>query len=338
MAIGENKSLTAGTTTFPFGPITQSGNTFTENATIDDYVITPLSALTGTDTMTVTPIPVPGGSFQPQSTFTNLSCIPYADFSAAAGSAQGNPDPVCVEVERDCFSTGTDCSTIIYTATLDFNIDKFSEPNGVGGAAFLGQDGAACPTFGFNHNITSSYTGSSVTDPLKGGSKDGGSCYVAAFDPTAAVVPAGKTVSTFFGFELPVLDSAVSPKFDGFKNPILPLEPLSWDSNDSSGTGLKGLQVCTAPNPDGSCSAPAGVGAFWVNLSSIPVANCGTFQGENNLPGTLLNSNNFPGEELFVWNTTKAKGVPKGCQVRVVLQFSQGGFQAPALFQYLKAQ
>src|SRR5439155_17577849 len=60
VAIGENKTLTAGSpTTFKFG---SSGD--------DDYVITPLNSASG-DSMTITPIPVSPGSFSP--TNTNFS-------------------------------------------------------------------------------------------------------------------------------------------------------------------------------------------------------------------------------------------------------------------------
>ena len=170
VAIGEAQTLTSSqTSTFKFG----SGG-------FDDYQITPLSTLTGTDTMTITPIPVPSGNFQaPFFTSTLYQCVPYYDYSTTG-------HPTCVEVERDC--SGPDCSTFLYSATLDFNID--TSVGNIGGAAFLGQVGAACPTTGFNINITTSYTGSLVgtNDPLKGGSKGGGSCYVAAWDPTAPTV------------------------------------------------------------------------------------------------------------------------------------------------------
>ena len=330
VAIGEAKTLTASATAFPFGPVTGSGP-FTENATVDDYQITPLSALTpGADMMTITAIPVLSNQFG-AANFPTLNCIPYADYSSL-----GNP--VCVEVERDC--TGPDCANLVYSATLDFNIDANSQPTGVGGAAFLGQAGTACPTKGFDRNITSSYTGSAIgtgVDPLKGGSGGGGSCYVGAFDPTAADVAPGVAVSTFFGFEFPVSDTKVNPILQPI--PVL----LNWDLKDTSGNPVTNLILCANTScPTGGANPP------WVNLSLIAltpnVANCTAIANASSplpsVPNLLVKGHpplglvNFgKGEYSFVWNTATNLKL-KGCQVRVVAQFSSGAFDAPAVFQY----
>jgi hypothetical protein len=337
VAVGEAKTLTASATTFPFGPFVASGGgVFVETpgpnqATPDDYQITALSALTpGADMMTITAIPVSHfGVLGSLTHFSTLDCIPYADYSTAAGSA------TCVEVERDC--TGLDCPNLVYSATLDFNID--TSVGNIGGAAFLGQAGAACPTNGFDRNITTSYTGSQVgtIDPLKGGSGGGGSCYMGAFNPTAPTVAPGVTVSTFFGFEFPVSNTKVNPILQPI--PVL----LNWDLKDTSGNPVTNLILCANTScPTGGTNPP------WVNLSLIAltpnVANCTAIANASSplpsVPNLLVKGHpplglvNFgKGEYSFVWNTATNLKL-KGCQVRVVAQFSSGAYDAPAVFQY----
>src|SRR5208282_4490860 len=108
VAIGENKPLTATSTTkFPFGPFASNGNVDTETSGQDDIQITPLNSAAG-DTLTVTAVPVPAGplglapwagpeyfgvegplSPEPPlgqvrfsaTNFSNLACVPLADFS-----------------------------------------------------------------------------------------------------------------------------------------------------------------------------------------------------------------------------------------------------------------
>ncbi len=262
--------------------------------------------------------------------FPNLACVPYADFSSAN-------NPVCVEIERDC--SGADCTTFLYNATLDFNIDAHSLPNGIGGAAFIGKDGLPCPRNDFDVNITSSYTGSSVTDPISGSSKKGGgSCYLAAFDPSVSPVAPGVTVSTFFGFEFPVSNTKVNPLL-----PPLPV-PLSWDFKDSSGNPVNNLTLCANTScPTGGANPP------WVNLSLTAltpnVADCDQIAANSSplpsVPNLLVKGhpalglvNLGKGEYSFVWNTQTNLKL-KGCQVTVVLQFSSGLAVFPAKFQYV---
>lgn len=325
VAIGENKPLIAGqTTVFSFG-----------TGGVDDYQITPTNSLAG-DTMTITPIPqayVPGQFGATD--FPTLNCVPYADFN--------NGSPFCVEIERDC--NGADCATFLYTAQLDFNIDGSQLPNGIGGAHFLGQHDVACPTNGFNLDILISYTGSAVTgtDPMKGGGSGGKSCFTAAFDPNAAPVAQGVTVSNFFGFEFPVSDTRVNPVF-----PPFPVD-LNWDFNNSAGP-VTNLHLCpggpSQNNP--SVCATAGVAAPWVYLSlialtqtpacvaeaaaSTPLPSVPNFFVKGHPPLGLLNFGK--GEYTFFWDTTTSIKGLKGCQVKVALQFDSGLVVNPATFQY----
>jgi hypothetical protein len=353
-AIGENKALTAGSTTvFPFGPFTCTngeGIVCTETSVADDLQVAPRNSAGG-DTLTVTAVPIPAGPLSldnwgtdffgiegplpveppfgqqrfSATNYANLACVPYSDFSSA-----GNPG--CVELELDCPAADSDGCQFVYNATADFNIDKLSLPNGIGGAHFLGQhDGnpagynGQCPTTGFNVDIIESYT-ATVPDPITGGGR-GNSCFVTAFDPTATVVPPGTTVSNFFGFEFPVSDTKVNPIF-------VPLPvPLSWDYHDSSGNPINNLTLCKNSSGTG-CTAP------WVYLSLTALTQttaCQTVASSSSPLPSLFNSGllNFgKGEYSFVWNTaTKVKGL-SGCQVSVALQFDSGLVVAPAVFQY----
>jgi hypothetical protein len=325
VAIGENKALNAGSTTiFPFGPFTCSEGTCSESSAAgDDLQIAPRNSASG-DTLTVAPVPESFSTFSAIN-YPTLACVPYSDFNTAES-------PVCVELELDCPPADTDACQFIYNATADFNIDKSSLPNGIGGAHFLGQhDGnptgynGQCPTTGFNVDIIESYTATNP-DPITGGGR-GNSCFVTAFDPAATVVPPGTTVSTFFGFEFPVFDNKVNPVFVG-----LPV-PLSWDFHNSLGQPVTNLQLCQNPNGTG-CTAP------WVYLSLTALSSttaCQAVAAASSPLPSLFNSGllNFGrGEYSFLWNTaTRIKGL-SGCQVSVVAQFDNGLVVAPAVFQY----
>jgi len=331
-AIGENKALTAGSTTvFPFGPFTctsnENGTACTETSVADDLQVAPRNSASG-DTLTVAPLPESFSTFSAMN-YPTLACVPYSDFNTAGS-------PVCVELELDCPPADTDACQFIYNATADFNIDKSSLPNGIGGAHFLGQhDGnptgynGQCPTTGFNVDIIESYTATQPAqpDPITGGGR-GNSCFVTAFDPTATVVPPGTTVSTFFGFEFPVFDNKVNPVFVG-----LPV-PLSWDFHNTLGQPVTNLQLCQNPNGTG-CTAP------WVYLSLTALSSttpCQAVAAASSPLPSLFNSGllNFGrGEYSFIWNTaTRIRGL-SGCQVSVVAQFDNGGLVvAPAVFQY----
>jgi hypothetical protein len=359
-AVGENKPLTAGaTTTFPFGPFACNGEnpiTCIETSSSDDLQIKPVNSAVG-DTLTVAPVPVPAGplglvnwgtdffgiegplspeppSGQSRFSATNyptLACVPYSDFSSS-----GNPG--CVELELDCPPAQADACGFVYTAKADFLIDENSLPGGIGGAHFLGQHdnpptyNGQCPTTGFNVDIFSSYT-ATAPDPILGGGK-GNSCFVTAFDPTVQPVPPGTTISAFTGFEFPVSDTKINYILVGA--PV----PLFWQYDNSSGQPVTNLRLCKSINPDGTC-ATKGVSPPWVYLSLTALSATPACQAvavaSSPLPSIFnLGLLNFgKGLYNFDWNTlTNPQGL-KGCQVSVVLQFDNGLFEAPAVFQYL---
>ena len=310
MAVGENKALTAGLpTTFTFG---SSG--------VDDYVIKPLNSASG-DTMTITPYQVPKASFS-AANFSTLECVPYKDFNSGS--------PVCVEIERDCF--GTDGCNFLYTAQLDFKIDPTGIPAnsaGIGGPRFLGLPGFACPTSGFNQDILVTYIGAAV-DPLKGSGSGGGSCWVAAFDPTAAPVAAGVTVGFdgFFGLST-TTNTPVNPGST---------EPLNFTYTTSSGTPITDLHWCKSfPNSPPTCNDGSATG-HWVAFATFPVgcangavvpSNTGTdVAGKSNL------QNLGGGSYRFNWQTSKTSQL--GTCVTVFTQFDTGKFVFPNNFIYKK--
>jgi len=298
----------------------------------DDYQITPSNALAG-DTQDVLPVPLPASLFVPGTNFSTLKCIPYADFSAATNA-------VCVELQ---VTPGGNSDSYIYTVQNDFTIDGNSHPSGVGGPALIGVHGQNCPPDSedpFVLNFFLSYFGSAPgTDPpIKGSGSGGGSCWVAAFDPTLDPVPVGKTVG-FVGFQSPVVDTSLNVVKAGSS------VPLKWQQFKGDGTAETGLSWCkTGPTtPSGSTCMDSSpnpiVSAPWVFLGSIPVTcpndtlNTATDTPTASLdPGKSAFQQPSPGSYQFNWQT-----VPKstGC-VAIVLQYDTGIQVFQAIFRYSK--
>lgn len=272
----------------------------------------------------------PGSRFS-ATNFPGQACIPFADFSAGSnlvGTPGGNP--VCPEIQLDCTpapDTVTeqnphgDCGTFLYSAELDFTIDKNSLPNGVGGVSFLGDHNAECPDTAFNINIFLSYT-ATAPDPIRG-SSNGNSCFAATFDPTAQPVAIGKTTTqeTFQGFFPPVIDDP--PNHLNFnKVEAGSAVPLSWQTEDSSDKPVTNLTLCA--NSNGTTSTGGNCKTPWVNVASEAI-NCTTGVPLGGAITDLLFvgsglQNLTHGFYLFVWKTSKTA---TGC-VTPVLTFSTG--------------
>ena len=305
----------------------------------DDYQITPSTATTG-DTLDVLPVPVPAGptgtetSPEPSSlvfnpgTFSGMKCIPYADFSAPN-------NPVCVELQ--VIPNNND--SYIYTVQNDFHIDANSLSGGVGGPALLGHHAVPCPDSGFDLNFFLSYTAPPVGDPLKGSGSGGGSCWVAAFDPSVAAVPVGGMVG-FVGFQSPVVDSKINVIKAGSS------VPLKWQQFAGDGTAETHLSWCqTGPTTQGGsvCADnspnPTTVFAPWVFLGTIAITcpndTVNTATDTSSLAaGKSGFQANTPvdGSYQFNWQT-----IPKstGC-VALVLQYDTGIRVFQAIFKYSK--
>jgi len=340
----QTQQLTAGQTTiFPIGG--------------DAYQINPFNSAAG-DMLTVLPVPVPAGptaagagntfvyppaepspcpvlnTCTPEtllfpttpfsaSNFPGQACIAVSDLSAP-----GNP--VCLNVQLSCLNGGNICAddlTFLYTAQLDFTIDSNSLPNGVGGAAFLGEHEVlplgsgylgTCPTNGYNLNIFLSFTGglTGADPPITGGGR-GKSCYVGTFDPTAAVVPAGQVVTqkTFVGFQNPVSDTAMNMIKAG------QAVPLIWQTfSDPAGTiPVTNLTLCQDLS---GASCPSSTP--WVFIGTIPISCVTDDVGIATVPTVASGSSglqNF-GNGTYQFNMKTSK-TAAGC-FTTVLGFSTG--------------
>src|SRR5439155_14829783 len=250
----------------------------------DDYQITTLNSATG-DTLSVLPVPVPAGPLG-SATFTafpfdqfgfgttttagsplrfsagtnanlggtTFACVPYADFSA-----DGNP--VCAELQIECKNGINDCSDgFFYNVQNDFDIDGFSLPGGIGGPAFLGHHQVDCPNSAFDQNIFLKYTPASVTfgDPLKGGGSGTPSCWVVAFDPSAAAVTTG-SVSSFTGFSGLLSPPALNPVNRAQAVPLNFTFPTA------------GLHLCPSVNNIGSTCTAAPALTSWAAFGTFPI-------------------------------------------------------------------
>ncbi len=281
-------TITAGSTTkFPFGN--------------DAYEITPFNSAPG-DQLVVRPVPVPQNLFilPPSSPFLGQNCIPYADTSAPLG-AIGGPNPVCLELQVTCPSSGcSDSGNFLYQAQADYTIDPVSLPNGIGGPAFLGQHSVPCPTVGFNLNIFLSYT----ADPTKGTGGGTGSCYVATYSPTTPTVAPGGTVTqqTFVGFQAPVVNCSAVPCVRQSIQAGSAI-PEKWQTLDLSGQPVTDLNLCT-DNTFASCTG------HWVfaGYQFLSCANDASSSSilDDNLAGNSGLQNLAGGNYQVNWKTQKS--------------------------------
>ena len=356
VAIGENQTLTAGTTAIykfgpgnPTDPVVPGLNPGSE----DDFKITPLVtngvSPTG-DSLTVTPLKIDPALFGAAAPFNSLACVPYFDYSS--NSDGSNNTPVCIEIEVDC--TGADSCAFQNDIQLDYGVygPGVAAGNLIGGPHLLVKHGVACPTTAFDTDIFLSYTGASSgpaaspdPPPIKGGSKTGPSCYVSAYDPTILanspqLIQPGVTVG-FPGFQQPV-SNTLNPSCQAQLKPlILPVNcivvplpvPLLWTQTDNAGNKITNLKLCKNTScPTGGANPP------WVNLSLTVLSPAPACQAlaTTNLP-SVLNSglvNLGKGQYGFLWNTlANPKGLT-GCLVQPVLTFSSGAPAAPAVFLY----
>jgi hypothetical protein len=334
----------------------------------DDYRINPfdsdqlIGAVIYHDTVAVLAVPVPAGplvagkygsetpsfatsAFSAGANFPSQDCIAYDDLSAL-----GNP--VCLEFQVSCTPPAVagainNCLSYLDTAQIDFTKDHNSLTT-IGGVAFLGQhDGTPagyngkCPTSGFYLNNFLQYTPTNP-DPISGSGR-GNSCYVGTFDPTAAPIPVGQTLTqkTFGGFlsSCPVSNVAVNLIQAG------QAVPFCWQTLDSSGNTIPNLSLC--PLPDGTTDGTTPCTAPWVFIGTIAV-NCVNDQLTNTATlsdtvaagssGLQLITPPQPATPFYQYNLKTVKGAT-GC-FTPVLGFSVGGWYfgtgpaGTAIFQY----
>jgi hypothetical protein len=231
------------------------GTTTTFTFNTDTYKFTPLNNAGG-EQLTVSAVLVPQSSFSAGSLFPNESCVPYGDYSAAAGV------DTCVLFHVVC--SGADCSTIQYQVATGYELPP--DLPAIGGPDFLKASNQPCPPPNnfFDQSIFLSYI-EDIKDPTTKGGSGTPSCFVATYTPGAPVIPPGGTVSVnsyFVGFfapidNIPTLNAAKAGStipiiwqlFDASNNPITP-------------TSGGGLTYCT-----GTC------GAGTVMIQFVPTTN-----------------------------------------------------------------
>lgn len=278
--------------------------------------------------------------------FPGRVCVPVADFSAsrrdtaspanAFGPASENP--VCPLLQVTCVNGSRICSdadTFLYTGNLGFTADTVVG-NGIGGVHYIGQHDTPCPTTHFTIDDLVSYTGSNpgIDYPSAIGGR-GNSCFANIYDPNVTATANGTTVTTFVGFQNPVVNCPTAPP--GMAPPPCAPQPVTagstipliWQSKDSSGNPVTGLTLC--PRADGTfdgvnpCGPPPTPWVF-VELAPItcPSGTVSTTTLDDLFAGSsALQTLSPPGTYQFNFKTSKSQ---RGFCFASVLGFSNSGW------------
>ena len=170
-------------------------------------------------------------------------------------------------------------------------------------------------------------------DPLKGGGSGTPSCWVVAFDPSAAAVTTG-SVSSFTGFS----GLFPPPTLNGVNR--AQAVPLNFTFPTA------GLHLCSSVNnPSPTCSGTGSnnAAAPWVSFGTFPIS-CTTGvvmpgSTETSLAAggsSLQTISSTPSSTSYRFNWKPQKTAPlNGCVV-VVAQFSNGLVVFPDDFKYVK--
>jgi hypothetical protein len=313
----------------------------------EDLTITPFIGASASDTLTFLPVPIPAGPlgsatftgfapgkygtetplsspvrFGPATNFLSQACIAWDDFSAL-----GNP--VCADLQVDC--SGPDCDNFIYKAKVDFTKDHNSLTT-IGGTEFLKLHTSECPTNAFDQNIFFSYMPTSP-DPMFGGGL-GNSCQAMTFDPTAAPVAVGSTLTqkTFVGFQDPVVNcTGIFPAACGTINNVNSGKsiPLIWQTfSDPAGTvPVNNLSFCG--NTAGTGCTPPWVFVGWTPVfCASDVSTTGTVLADTPGASGFQNLGMLGlaplGTYQYNWKTNPGQQVPGTCATPVL--GSSGGF------------
>lgn len=239
------------------GPGTQAVFTFNT----DTYKITPVNNQGG-EQLTVTAFLVRKSSFPTLTGFSNETCIPYADYSAAAGV------DTCVEFQATCVTTsGSTCNFQYQLAT---SYDLPADLPAIGGPDFLAAHSQPC-TLSTNSALQSIFLSYTVarTDPTTRGGSLGPTCYVATYTPGAPLIMTGSVSanSYFVGFQSPIGNPPVIN--DAKAGSTIPIIWQLFDSNNSAITPTNvGLTYCSNTDPS---TCPANT----VAIKFVPIA-CGS--------------------------------------------------------------
>ena len=286
----------------------------------DNIKFTPFNNVGG-ELLTITAVPVPQSAFGTPVGFPGETCVPYKDFSDAAGV------PTCVEFQAECTqgtATVNDCSTFLFQTVTNYDLP--ADLPAIGGPDYLIFHGQSAPLATNPAGGLSIFTEFGVLrlDPYtKGGSGGTGTVFVATFHTSATPITSG-TTDTFLGFQSPVSNTSNNVVKAGST------VPLKWRQFDTSGNPVTNLSLCTAftvSNPDPPvCTAPSGVSAPWVNVQAVkvPGVTCAADPGTNILTTFTGNSglqNQGNGNYQFNWKTS---GIPAGSCLNIVFTYSSG--------------
>jgi hypothetical protein len=302
------------------------GTTTTLRFDTDTYKIKGITNVGG-EQLTVTAFPTPSSSFPTGEGgipgFSNETCTPYGDYSAALGA------DTCVEFGTQCQvspTNSTPCNFIYLLATgYDLPTDL---SGGTGGNDFLVAHGVACPLTSSSivESIFLSYE-ATVKDPTTRGGSKGPSCFVATYTPGAPPIINGST-TRFNGFETPVVNSKLNTVKAGAAR------PLSFQLFDVLGNPVTNLSLCNSINPvTNTCTDPTvPATAPWVYLATFGVS-CPSNMSTNLATDTLTSAGNSGlqnqggGNYQIVWKTQKSW---QGQCANVSLTFSSGLTIVPA--------
>jgi YVTN family beta-propeller protein len=281
------------------GPGTQTVFTFNT----DTYKITPVNNQGG-EQLTVTAFLVPKSSFPTLAGFSNESCVPYADYTTAAGV------DTCVEFQATCVTaSGSTCNFQYQLAT---SYDLPADLPAIGGPDFLAAHGQPCILSAAStiQSIFLSYT-VARTDPTTRGGSIGPTCYVATYTPSAPLITTGgvSVNSYFVGFQPPIANPPVIN--DAKAGSTIPVIFQLFDaSNNPITPGNLGLTYC---DPTTSTCGPNTVSIKFVPIACGLIAATGSDAIGSTSAQSGLQFNPAPANS-WQFNFKTPKGLA-GCQL-----------------------
>jgi len=276
----------------------------------DTFKFSPLNNAGG-EQLTVTAVPIAQSSLNIAAPFTSEKCIPYKDYSDAAGV------DTCVLFHVVC--SGADCSTIRYQLLTSYFLP--GDLPGINGPDFLKASNQPCPPPGkfFDQSIFLEYNPTG-TDPTTKGGSGTPSCFVATYTSPGPATTSTVSVNSYFaGFFAPV-DNI--PTLNTAKvGATIPIKFQVFDATTNSPI-TAGLTYC---NP---LTTPCGPNTVAIRFVTAPSAECSSTTGADAVPLASGQSGlQFTGG---VWQyNAQTKGLIKGCY-RLEVSFPTGDPNQPA--------
>ena len=283
----------------------------------------------GGEQLTVTAFPVPKSSFPSLHGFSNETCVPYRDYSSAAGV------DTCVEFQATCLTASGMTCNFIYQLAISYDLP--ADLPAIGGPDFLVAHGQPCPltTDSTVQSIFLSYTVLRHDPTTRGGSL-GPSCFVTTYTPTATpITTGGVSVNGYFvGFQPPIQNPPVVNPWEEFGREFIPI-PLIWQEFATDNTLVKNprfFSFCSPGTPLANCPANS------VALQFVPI-DCTTHAATG--PATRANALfNFvvfnPFNNTFVVFALPSRSFDDTCQELQLVITGTGSVQSKhtALFKF----